>query len=594
MLYIENDVNKPDFTSNAVNEIFKIPISFIKEKSLLDQHIIEDLELVKTNICNNSSQPIYDNVFGTFNNKIEELIIEQFSKYYTTNINFLKETQELIASCNNNFDTCATTNTEEMIQIMNYLNRTPLTLIQNFGYYTINKKMDEILNKNTDILRFNTMYNLCIPFYNLVYPFFILLIALLYVKINGLELNIANYLTLVDSFAKNHCVYKCLTSFMSLKIEEKVYNLISCIIFFYSIYQNFKSFNKFIETSNIIHEILLKIRDYLTNAQIKMHYIYKIINSFKTYDEFTAILTKYKLCVNELVEKLNTIKSKLCIYDVNEQAKMKKLFYELMEDMKNQEIIKYSMGITSFYNLLVNTNNAQLGICKFDKSACEAGKEIMSSIYHPAVKTADKVVNDVNISNNIIISGSNASGKTTTLKSVLINIILSQQIGYGFYSKFVFYPYNYLHCYLNIPDTADRNSLFQAEAQRCKLIIDKISEGEENFQEKLRHFCVFDELFSGTNPEEAISSGYALLLYLSKKDDVKFIMTTHYIKLCKKFKRLKNKRVINYNMQTDICKNTNNFIYRYKLQKGISVNYKGGLKILKEMNYPQEIINCSF
>ena len=31
----------------------------------------------------------------------------------------------------------------------------------------------------------------------------------------------------------------------------------------------------------------------------------------------------------------------------------------------------------------------------------------------------------------MIITGPNASGKTTTLKSSLINILLSQQIGFG-------------------------------------------------------------------------------------------------------------------------------------------------------------------
>ena len=49
-----------------------------------------------------------------------------------------------------------------------------------------------------------------------------------------------------------------------------------------------------------------------------------------------------------------------------------------------------------------------------------------------------------------------------------------------------------------------------------------------------RHFCIFDELYSGTNPTEAKKASYALLSYLSKYKDVTFIMTTHYIGIWKK------------------------------------------------------------
>jgi DNA mismatch repair ATPase MutS len=46
-------------------------------------------------------------------------------------------------------------------------------------------------------------------------------------------------------------------------------------------------------------------------------------------------------------------------------------------------------------------------------------------------------------------------------------------------------------------------------------------------------------------------------------------------------------------MKTSISINTNNknneFKYLYKLEKGIS-NIKGGIKILSDMNYPEEIL----
>jgi len=191
------------------------------------------------------------------------------------------------------------------------------------------------------------------------------------------------------------------------------------------------------------------------------------------------------------------------------------------------------------------------------------------------------------LSMNMVITGPNASGKTTALKTTTLNIIFSQQFGCGFYTSCVLNPYTHIHSYLNIPDTSGRDSLFQAESRRCKEIIDIINvENGEHTQS--RHFCIFDELYSGTNPTEATKSAYAFLLYLSKRENVDFILTTHYVSICKKLKR--SNKIQNYKMMIDLSGGTNNVKYTYKMKKGIS-KIQGAILILEEMNYPKEIIN---
>ena len=99
-----------------------------------------------------------------------------------------------------------------------------------------------------------------------------------------------------------------------------------------------------------------------------------------------------------------------------------------------------------------------------------------------------------------------------------------------------------------------------------------------------RHFCVFDELYSGTNPEEATVSALAFMEYLVKHKNVKCILTTHFIKVCKKLK--KNKKIENFHMETK--QENGDFSYTYLLKKGIS-EVRGGFKVLCDMNYPEEI-----
>ena len=193
---------------------------------------------------------------------------------------------------------------------------------------------------------------------------------------------------------------------------------------------------------------------------------------------------------------------------------------------------------------------------------------------------SEPICNDIYMRKNMIITGPNASGKTTILKSVLFNLIFSQSFGCGFYSKAVICPYDKIHCYLNIPDTSGRDSLFQAEARRCKEIIDSLEDNK-------KHFCIFDELFSGTNPNEACASSYGFVKYMIKQKNIDFILTTHLLDLCKNL----DSCIENRNMNV-IQKNDFDFEYTYKLNKGMST-IKGGLKVLCDLSYPTSILEAS-
>jgi DNA mismatch repair ATPase MutS len=63
-------------------------------------------------------------------------------------------------------------------------------------------------------------------------------------------------------------------------------------------------------------------------------------------------------------------------------------------------------------------------------------------------------------------------------------------------------------------------------------------------------------------------------------------MSTHFIDLCVKLE--KNNDKIG-NMKMDVTQTGDDFIYGYKLKPGIS-DVKGGVKVLKDLNYPDEIV----
>ena len=219
-------------------------------------------------------------------------------------------------------------------------------------------------------------------------------------------------------------------------------------------------------------------------------------------------------------------------------------------------------------------------MCTFSKS-----KTKFKDVYYPPA-TKETIRNSYDINKHILLTGPNASGKTTLLKSTICNLIISQQCGAGFYTKAKIAPYDKIHCYINIPETSARDSLFQAEARRCKNILDSIEHSGINE----RHFCVFDELYSGTNPYEAIGGAISFLRYLNNNRNIRFLITTHYLDLCKRLDNDKN--IYNCHMETQTARDNSggeNFIYVYKLKKGIS-SIRGGVKVLHDLGYPAEII----
>ena len=91
-----SDTTKP-YSLDNMNNIFKIPICYNKQVKQLSDSVVTDLELLKS--IDNKESSIYDNIF-TPSNKPSNKIIEQVALHYTTDIDYLKETQTLIKSIN--------------------------------------------------------------------------------------------------------------------------------------------------------------------------------------------------------------------------------------------------------------------------------------------------------------------------------------------------------------------------------------------------------------------------------------------------------------------------------------------------------------
>ena len=78
---------------NEINDYFKIPIFYNEKKVELNKNIVKDLELIET--IDSSCNPIYTFCFDN-DNDVSKKLNEQICKFYTPDVNFLKDNQTLL------------------------------------------------------------------------------------------------------------------------------------------------------------------------------------------------------------------------------------------------------------------------------------------------------------------------------------------------------------------------------------------------------------------------------------------------------------------------------------------------------------------
>jgi hypothetical protein len=558
-------------------DYFKLPIHYNNDKVQLNKNIVDDLELIKT--VDSSSNSIYSYYFNN-DNELSNKMVEQISKYYTTDKQFLKDNQTLLKTYTNLDNIKYSSDYKNILDIWN-----EIKMNNEFKekYYYIDWSIFEFLNKSDIFLQCLSIINMTSPIISLITPIIILIVPFFYIKLYGLNLTINQYITILKCLPQTSSVINCFTKINEGNLQEKIYVFVSVGFYLFSIYQNIALSIKTYTNILNIHKYFKEIKNYLNYTIHSMEQYLKFSNNLSTFREFNNVLHDKIKILTDIRNKLSVV-SELKLNNYNkifEIGYILKCFYELHENKIYNEAIMYSFGFNGYLDciegLIYNIKNKQINYCDFINNS---KKVVFKNSYYACLKDLKHVKNNIKLNKNLIVSGPNASGKTTVLKTTLINIIFSQQFGCGFYDSAKLHPFNYIHCYLNIPDTSGRDSLFQAEARRCKEILDII-----NLNKKDTHFCVFDEIYSGTNPDEAVISATSFLKYLTKNKNVSCILTTHFLKVCKNLNS--NSDFLNCHMLTNI--NGNDLKYMYKIKNGIS-KIKGGVNVLRNLNYPTEII----
>ncbi|MEA1898859.1 MAG: hypothetical protein U9N53_14465 [Bacteroidota bacterium] len=132
------------------------------------------------------------------------------------------------------------------------------------------------------------------------------------------------------------------------------------------------------------------------------------------------------------------------------------------------------------------------------------------SLGHPLIKDDIRVNNDLMLSVQgeiFIVTGPNMAGKSTFLRAVGVNMVLSQMGAPVCASKFVSFP-SKLFTSMRTTDSLQNNeSYFFSELKRLKFLLDLILE-------KQAVFFLLDEILKGTNSKDKTSGSRAVITRL--------------------------------------------------------------------------------
>ena len=179
------------------------------------------------------------------------------------------------------------------------------------------------------------------------------------------------------------------------------------------------------------------------------------------------------------------------------------------------------------------------------------------NFYHPLLHKPVKN-NFETTSNVLVLNGPNMSGKSTFLKAVGICMYFGH-LGLGVPASEVKLPFcDYFSIDINRrDDILNGYSHFMTEVVNLKNVVQKAVAG---------HYCfaIFDELFSGTNVEDAFEICTKTINGLSKFKNSFFLISTHIQEL----KHITNNQVSNYYIDCELI--TGEPTFTYKLKKGWS------------------------
>ena len=214
--------------------------------------------------------------------------------------------------------------------------------------------------------------------------------------------------------------------------------------------------------------------------------------------------------------------------------------------------------------------NGRMGTC---------GHLELKGLYHPLLEEAVK--NDICVEQGVLLTGSNASGKSTFLKAVAVNALLAQTINTCAADFYQGDRYQIMTSMALRDDLEGGESYYIVEIKSLKRILDVARQHEEDPGTN-PVLCFVDEVLRGTNTVERIAASTKILQSLHRPGVLCFA-ATHDIELTELLAECYD----NYHFEEEI--EEGDILFNYVLRTGKAVS-RNAIRLLGIIGYEEAII----
>ncbi len=222
-----------------------------------------------------------------------------------------------------------------------------------------------------------------------------------------------------------------------------------------------------------------------------------------------------------------------------------------------------------------------LCIPKFDDNP--AGEIRLKGVYHPLIE--NPVANDLDAGGSILLTGANASGKSTFLRSVALAGLFAETFGYACAAECSMPLIRIISAMSISDDVSGGDSYYMAEIKAVRRMMN-VRDRDRNNGNDMLCACFIDELLNGTNTEERIAACTQILEAMAK-DGMRVFAATHDMELT----GLLSDAYVNYHFEEDLSEGDVRFSYLLKAGPSQSSN---AIRLLIELGFDDGITDRAF
>lgn len=200
----------------------------------------------------------------------------------------------------------------------------------------------------------------------------------------------------------------------------------------------------------------------------------------------------------------------------------------------------------------------------------------VEELYHPLI--SHPVANTICTEKAVLVTGSNASGKSTFLKNIAVNTILAQTVNTCTATCYQAPFYKIMTSMALRDDLLSGESYFIVEIRSLKRILDETK--EDGYL-----LCIIDEVLRGTNTIERIAASSRILANIQRKNVLPFA-ATHDIELSYILEKIYE----NYHFEEEV--GSKDVIFNYLLKTG-RVSTRNAIRLLEMIGYDKSLADSA-